>query len=282
MSEASAPTVNVWDLSTGAAISSFAHPAGTLSVDAAALSPDGNILISGGSTDPVGRKQSVDYVAKNWFWDLRSGRLLSETVAGYYSVATLKLAPDGKANAALFKIFPLMFLAMLTILMLQLQRFSTLFLVFSTAPLGLIGASFALLAFDAPFGFNALLGLIALAGMIMRNTVILVDQIDADVASGLSRWDAIIESTVRRSRPLVLTAMAAILAMIPLSRSVFWGPMAITMMGGLLVATILTLLFLPALYAAWFRVRRPKAEATILLPQAQEPVGSSPVIAIPV
>jgi multidrug efflux pump subunit AcrB len=189
---------------------------------------------------------------------------------------------SAKANAALFKIFPLMFLAMLTILMLQLQRFSTLFLVFSTAPLGLIGASFSLLAFDAPFGFNALLGLIALAGMIMRNTVILVDQIDADVASGLSRWDAIIESTVRRSRPLVLTAMAAILAMIPLSRSVFWGPMAITMMGGLLVATILTLLFLPALYAAWFRIRRPKAEAKILLPQAQEPVGSSPVIALPV
>jgi len=185
---------------------------------------------------------------------------------------------SAKANAALFKIFPLMFLAMLTILMLQLQRFSTLFLVFSTAPLGLIGASFALLAFDAPFGFNALLGLIALAGMIMRNTVILVDQIDADVASGISRWDAIIESTVRRSRPLVLTAMAAILAMIPLSRSVFWGPMAITMMGGLLVATILTLLFLPALYAAWFRVRRTKAEATIPLPQAQEPLGSSLVI----
>jgi multidrug efflux pump subunit AcrB len=189
---------------------------------------------------------------------------------------------SAKANAALFKVFPLMFLAMLTILMLQLQRFSTLFLVFSTAPLGLIGASFALLAFNAPFGFNALLGLIALAGMIMRNTVILVDQIDADVASGLSRWDAIIESTVRRSRPLVLTAMAAILAMIPLSRSVFWGPMAITMMGGLLVATILTLLFLPALYAAWFQVRRTKAGATILLPQAQEPVGSNPVIALPV
>ena len=185
---------------------------------------------------------------------------------------------SAKANAALFTIFPLMFLAMLTILMLQLQRFSTLFLVFSTAPLGLIGASFALLAFDAPFGFNALLGLIALAGMIMRNTVILVDQIDADVASGLSRWDAIIESTVRRSRPLVLTAMAAILAMIPLSRSVFWGPMAITMMGGLLVATILTLLFLPALYAAWFWVRRPKAAATILVPQAQETFGSNLMI----
>ena len=141
---------------------------------------------------------------------------------------------SAKANIALFKIFPLMFLAMLTILMVQLHRFSTLFLVLSTAPLGLIGASFSLLAFDAPFGFNALLGLIALAGMIMRNTVILIDQIDADVATGLSRWNAIIESTVRRSRPLVLTAMAAILAMIPLSRSVFWGPMATTMMGGTL------------------------------------------------
>ena len=186
---------------------------------------------------------------------------------------------SAKANAALFKIFPLMFLAMLTILMVQLHRFSTLFLVLSTAPLGLIGASFSLLAFDAPFGFNALLGLIALAGMIMRNTVILVDQIDADVATGLSRWDAIIKSTVRRSRPLVLTAMAAILAMIPLSRSVFWGPMAITMMGGLLVATILTLLFLPALYAAWFRVRRPevKWEGAVVLRPVPQSTHSRPV-----
>jgi multidrug efflux pump subunit AcrB len=185
---------------------------------------------------------------------------------------------SAKANAALFKIFPLMFLAMLTILMVQLQSFSTLFLVFSTAPLGLIGASFSLLAFDAPFGFVALLGLIALAGMIMRNTVILVDQIDADVAHGLARWDAIIESTVRRSRPLVLTALAAILAMIPLSRSVFWGPMAITMMGGLLVATILTLLFLPALYAAWFRVRRAKREPVGVLPQFEASTASPPAI----
>ena len=135
-----------------------------------------------------------------------------------------------------------------------------------------------LLAFNAPFGFVALLGLIALAGMIMRNTVILVDQIDADVASGLTRWDAIIESTVRRSRPLVLTALAAILAMIPLSRSVFWGPMAITMMGGLLVATILTLLFLPALYAAWFGVRRAKPKPVGLLPQFQKSPASPPVI----
>ncbi len=185
---------------------------------------------------------------------------------------------SAKANVALFQVFPLMFLVMLTLLMLQLQSFSTLFLVFSTAPLGIIGASFSLLAFNAPFGFVALLGLIALAGMIMRNTVILVDQIDADVASGLSLWDAIIESTVRRSRPLVLTALAAILAMIPLTRSVFWGPMAITMMGGLLVATILTLLFVPALYAAWFRVRQPEKTAMPLL-QHQEASASRSLIA---
>jgi multidrug efflux pump subunit AcrB len=120
----------------------------------------------------------------------------------------------------------------------------------------LIGAVAALLAFNMPFGFVALLGVIALAGMIMRNTVILVDQIDHDLADGRSAWDAIVKSTVRRARPVVLTALAAILAMIPLTRSVFWGPMAVSMMGGLLVATILTLVFLPALYAAWFRVRK--------------------------
>ena len=163
---------------------------------------------------------------------------------------------SNKANAALFKIFPLMFLAMLSLLMLQLRSFSKLFLVFLTAPLGAIGAVAALLLFDAPFGFVALLGVIALAGMIMRNTVILVDQIDHDLAAGSPPWEAIVESTVRRARPVVLTALAAILAMIPLARSVFWGPMALSIMGGLIVATVLTLFFLPALYAAWFRVRR--------------------------
>jgi multidrug efflux pump subunit AcrB len=173
-----------------------------------------------------------------------------------------------KANSALFKMFPLMFLVMLTLLMLQLQGFPKLFLVFSTAPLGLIGAVAALLAFDAPFGFVALLGVIALAGMIMRNTVILVDQIDQDLASGKSPWDAVVESTVRRARPVVLTALAAILAMIPLSHSVFWGPMALSMMGGLFVATVLTLVFLPALYAAWFRIARADRDA------AEEPVTS--------
>jgi multidrug efflux pump subunit AcrB len=163
---------------------------------------------------------------------------------------------SSKANAALFKVFPLMFLVMLTLLMLQLRSFSKLFLVFLTAPLGAIGAVAALLIFNAPFGFVALLGVIALAGMIMRNTVILVDQIDHDLAAGSPPWEAIVESTVRRARPVVLTALAAILAMVPLARSVFWGPMALSIMGGLIVATVLTLFFLPALYAAWFRVKR--------------------------
>jgi multidrug efflux pump subunit AcrB len=135
--------------------------------------------------------------------------------------------------------------------------------VFITAPLGLIGAVAALLVFNAPFGFVALLGVIALAGMIMRNTVILVDQIDHDLAAGADPWTAIVDSTVRRSRPVVLTALAAILAMIPLARSVFWGPMAVSIMGGLIVATVLTLFFLPALYAAWFRVRRPERRGAV-------------------
>jgi multidrug efflux pump len=160
-----------------------------------------------------------------------------------------------KGNASIFALFPLMVIGMLTILMIQLQSFSRLILVFLTAPLGLIGASLALNLSNRPFGFVALLGLIALAGMIMRNAVILVDQIETDVEHGLTRREAIVEATVRRARPVVLTALAAILAMIPLSSSAFWGPMAFTIMGGLFVATFLTLLFLPALYALWFRKR---------------------------
>ncbi|MGJ4909489.1 efflux RND transporter permease subunit [Bradyrhizobium sp. HKCCYLS2033] len=160
---------------------------------------------------------------------------------------------SAKGNASIFVLFPLMVIVMLTLLMIQLQSFSRLILVFLTAPLGIVGASLGLNVANAPFGFVALLGLIALAGMIMRNAVILVDQIETDVAHGLTRKEAIIEATVRRARPVVLTALAAILAMIPLSRSAFWGPMAITIMGGLFVATFLTLLYLPGLYALWFR-----------------------------
>jgi multidrug efflux pump len=145
----------------------------------------------------------------------------------------------------------------LTLLMIQLQSLQRTIMVVLTAPLGLIGVAFILLTWNVPFGFVANLGVIALFGMIMRNSVILVDQIEQDIRGGSSQWEAIIESTVRRFRPIVLTAAAAVLAMIPLSRSEFWGPMAVAIMGGLVSATVLTLLFLPALYAAWFRVRKP-------------------------
>jgi len=158
---------------------------------------------------------------------------------------------NGKAIAA---VMPLMLVGVITLLMIQLQSVSRTVIVLLTAPLGLIGVALALLVFHVPFGFVANLGFIALAGMIMRNSVILVDQIRQDEEAGKSRWEAIIGSTVRRFRPIVLTASAAILAMIPLTRQVFWGPMAVSIMGGLIVATLLTCLFLPALYAAWYRV----------------------------
>ncbi|BAQ79069.1 MULTISPECIES: efflux RND transporter permease subunit [Pseudomonas] len=151
---------------------------------------------------------------------------------------------------------PLFIVVVLTLLMIQLRSFSRTAMVFLTAPLGLIGVTLFLLVFRQPFGFVAMLGTIALSGMIMRNSVILVDQIEQDIKAGHTPWDAIIEATVRRFRPIVLTALAAVLAMIPLSRSVFFGPMAVAIMGGLIVATALTLLFLPALYAAWFRVKK--------------------------
>ena len=154
---------------------------------------------------------------------------------------------------------PLFVLVVTTLLMLQLRSFSRVLLVWLTAPLGLIGVSLFLLVLRVPFGFVAMLGTIALFGMIMRNSVILVDQIEQDIAHGSAPWDAISDATVRRFRPIVLTALAAVLAMIPLSRSVFFGPMAVAIMGGLIVATALTLLFLPALYAAWFRVKPPQA-----------------------
>jgi multidrug efflux pump len=162
---------------------------------------------------------------------------------------------SGKGQDSIVAGLPLFLFVVVTLLMLQLRSFSRSALVLLTAPLGLIGVTLFLLVFRVPFGFVAMLGTIALAGMIMRNSIILVDQIEQDIAAGHARWDAVIDATVRRFRPIVLTALAAILAMIPLSRSVFFGPMAVAIMGGLTVATLLTLTFLPALYAAWFRVR---------------------------
>ncbi|AZP10778.1 efflux RND transporter permease subunit [Undibacterium parvum] len=165
-------------------------------------------------------------------------------------------ADSGKAQGAIAAIFPLVIFIIFTLLMLQLHSFSRSLLVFLTGPLGIAGAAAALLIFQRPFGFVSLLGVIALFGMIIRNSIILIDQIEQDIGAGAAPWDAIVESAVRRCRPIILTAAAAVLAMIPLSRSVFWGPMAVAIMGGLIIATALTLLFLPALYAAWFRVKR--------------------------
>jgi len=162
---------------------------------------------------------------------------------------------SGKGQRSIAAVAPVMVLVMLTVLMLQLQNFARLAMVVLTAPLGLIGVTAALLVSRMPFGFVAMLGTIALAGMIMRNSVILVDQIDRDIREGSEPWEAIVDATVRRFRPIMLTAAAAVLAMIPLTRSAFYGPMAVAIMGGLLVATVLTLVFLPALYAAWFRVK---------------------------
>ena len=173
---------------------------------------------------------------------------------GYWLETGGAVEESAKGSTSIAAGMPLFLCTVLTVLMIQLQSFSRVALVVLTAPLGMIGVTLFLLLFNQPFGFVAMLGTIALSGMIMRNSVILVDQIDQDKQAGLADVDAIVESTVRRFRPIVLTAAASILAMIPLTQSAFFGPMAVAIMGGLTVATILTLLFLPALYAAWFRV----------------------------
>ncbi|WP_290869397.1 efflux RND transporter permease subunit [Aquabacterium sp.] len=168
---------------------------------------------------------------------------------------------SSKGQGSIFANVPVMLFIIFTLLMLQLQSFSRALLVFLTGPMGIAGVAASLLLLNRPFGFVALLGVIALMGMIMRNSVILIDQIEQDRARGVEAWDAIVGAAVRRFRPIVLTAAAAVLAMIPLTRSAFWGPMAVAIMGGLIVATLLTLLALPAMYAAWFRVRRPAGAA---------------------
>ena len=181
---------------------------------------------------------------------------LAEGHAGYRIEVAGAVEESAKGSSSIAAGVPIMLFITFTLLMLQLHSFSRAMLVFLTGPMGIAGVAGALLVLDRPFGFVALLGVIALMGMIQRNSVILIDQIETDRSNGVPAWDAIVESTVRRSRPIVLTAAAAVLAMIPLSRSVFWGPMAVAIMGGLIVATVLTLLALPAMYAAWFRVKR--------------------------
>jgi multidrug efflux pump subunit AcrB len=171
-----------------------------------------------------------------------------------------------KANQALLAVAPLMMGIILLLLMLQLQNFSRMWMVVLTAPLGLIGVVPALLVFRAPLGFVAILGIIALGGMIMRNAVILIDQVQTEIAEGRDVWNAVLDAAIHRTRPVVLTAVATVLAMVPLTRSVFWGPMAIAIMGGLTMATLLTIFFVPALYAAWFKVHRQPAGGTDPMP----------------
>jgi multidrug efflux pump subunit AcrB len=204
---------------------------------------------------------------------------------GYRIDTAGSVEESGKANVALAKVFPVMILLMLAAIMVQVRNFRAMLMVFMTAPLGLIGAAPTLLIFAQPFGFNAILGLIGLAGILMRNTLILIGQIDADRRAGLSARDAVIEATVRRSRPVVLTAAAAMLAFIPLTFSSFWGPLAFTLIGGVGVGTLLTLLFLPALYAMFFRVPRsapasaPRVDqgrSIVLTGETDGPLGSPP------
>ena len=206
--------------------------------------------------DPVGKTQPatlIDALAP------QVARFVAQLPPGFRLEIGGPVESSAKANAAIGASWPLIVITTFTLLMLQLGSFSRSMMVVLTAPLGIIGVAIALLVSGRPMGFVALLGIISLAGMIMRNSVILVDQIRQDLARGLSQWDAIVESTVRRMRPITLTAAASVLAMIPLSRSIFWGPMAVAVMGGLVAATFLTLFFLPALYAAWFRVRTAQA-----------------------
>ena len=178
--------------------------------------------------------------------------------SGYHVSVGGTVEESDKAQTSVAAVLPLMLVLMLTVLMIQLQRFSSMFLVLSVAPMGLIGVVAALLLADKPLGFVAILGVLALTGMIARNSVILIDQIEKEKAQGLHPWDAVVEATSHRFRPILLTASAAILGMIPIAPTVFWGPMAYAIMGGLAVATALTLVFLPALYVTWFRIKRPR------------------------
>jgi multidrug efflux pump subunit AcrB len=180
---------------------------------------------------------------------------------GYHIDVGGTVEESGKAQTSVAAVLPLMLILTLTVLMIQLQSFHRLFLVLSVAPLGLIGVVAALLLADKPLGFVALLGVLALTGMIARNSVILIDQVEKEKAHGRHPWDAVVEATAHRFRPILLTAAAAILGMIPIAPTVFWGPMAYAIMGGLAVATLLTLVFLPALYVTWFRIGKPQQEA---------------------
>ena len=182
--------------------------------------------------------------------------------AGYRLAVGGPVEESAKSQSPIFAVVPLMLIAMATILMLQLRSFNLLFLVASVAPLALIGVVLALVLSGAPLGFVAILGVIALVGILIRNAVILLTQIETLRKEGLAAWDAVVRACEERVRPIMLTAAAASLGLIPIATDVFWGPMAYAMIGGILVGTALTLLFLPALYVAWFRIREPGKAST--------------------
>ncbi len=186
--------------------------------------------------------------------------LIAKLPTGYHIDMAGSIEEAGKANAALAPIFPIMIVLMMIVNNLQVRSLSAMAIVLLTAPLGLVGVVPTLLVTGQPFGFNAILGLIALAGILMRNTLILIGQIHDHEKEGMDPYDAVVEATVQRSRPVILTALAAVLAFVPLISSVFWGSMAVTLIGGTLGGTVLTLVFLPALYALWFRIRPPANE----------------------
>ncbi len=192
-------------------------------------------------------------VSKQIFTALRP--IIAALPDGYRIEMGGSIEEAGKANIALVVVFPVMAVLMLVCIMFQVRSFSVTALVILTAPLGLVGAVPILLIFHQPFGFNAILGLIGLAGILMRNTLILIEQIKENSAAGLDSDEAVVEATVQRARPVILTALAAVLAFIPLTHSVFWGSMAYTLIGGTAIGTMLILLFLPALYAVWFRIK---------------------------
>jgi len=192
---------------------------------------------------------------------------LSASLPAPYRIAVGGTVEESqKSQASVFAVVPLMLFVMITFLMIQLRSFNRLFLVLSVVPMGLIGIVAALLLFHQPLGFVAILGILSLLGMIARNAVILIEQIDFELAQGLEVWNAVVEASVSRFRPIMLTAISTVLGLIPIAVTIFWGPMAIAVMGGLLVATVLTLIFLPALYVAWFRVKEPAVIGRKVMP----------------
>jgi multidrug efflux pump subunit AcrB len=191
--------------------------------------------------------------------DPQLATIRAKLAPGYHIEVGGAFEENATAQSSINAGVPVRLFVWLALLMLQLRSFSLAGMVLLTAPFGIVGVAIGLLGFRMPFGFVAMLGVIALMGIIMRNTIILIDQIKQDMASGTDAWTAAREAAVRRFRPIALTAAAAVLAMIPLTRSVLWGPMAVAIMAGLVVATVLTVLAVPAIYAAWYRVRRPDA-----------------------